>query len=216
MMYGMRQKYMRDLIVKILVRLGLYKPVVELINKVKSEVQAQRMRKNGLKMLKAADENYLNESYPMFFSSNTNIGGNPKPRFIIEYRNNNGLESYWDYKKQVYSSGNAYVNTHTGNLTTMFKLGHTVGGSFPAHLELVYNTNDVILNNQTFFGKGYKLSLEQEIIIHNDQLEYIDGDGTSHFFNKHDSNSNLYYDNDGLKLTIEEQFIYMHVRLRLK
>ena len=156
-------------------------------------------------MLKAADENYLNESYPMFFSSNTNIGGNPKPRFIIEYRNNNGLESYWDYKKQVYSSGNAYVNTHTGNLTTMFKLGHTVGGSFPAHLELVYNTNDVILNNQTFFGKGYKLSLEQEIIIHNDQLEYIDGDGTSHFFNKHDSNSNLYYDNDGLKLTIEEE-----------
>ena len=154
-------------------------------------------------MLKAADENYLNNSFPMFFSSDTSVTGNPKPIFVLQYRNRNGIEGYWDYKKQVYSSGVSYINTHTGNLTTLFRLGHTIGGVFPATLDLIYNTNDVVLNNQTFFGKGYKLSLEQEIKVHTDQLEFNDEDGTIHFFTKQDSNTNVYYDEDGLKLTIE-------------
>lgn len=47
---------MRDLVVKILVGLRLYKPCVELINRLKFEVQARRMRKNGLQMLAAAEQ----------------------------------------------------------------------------------------------------------------------------------------------------------------
>lgn len=47
---------MRDLVVNILVKLGLYKPCVELINRLKFEVQARRMRRDGLAMLSAADK----------------------------------------------------------------------------------------------------------------------------------------------------------------
>lgn len=47
---------MRDLIVKFCVRLGIYKPLVEIINRVKFEVQARRMKRDGLAMLAAADK----------------------------------------------------------------------------------------------------------------------------------------------------------------
>ena len=73
---------MRDLIVKILVRLGLYKPVVELINKVKSEVQAQRMRKNGLKMLKAADEVFTQMGVRAFLTYGCLLGAYREQGFI--------------------------------------------------------------------------------------------------------------------------------------
>lgn len=47
---------MRDLVVKIFVKLGLYKPSVELINRLKFEVQARRMRRSGLQMLEQAEK----------------------------------------------------------------------------------------------------------------------------------------------------------------
>lgn len=47
---------MRDLVVKICVKLGIYKPIVEIINRIKFEVQARRMKRDGLTMLAKADE----------------------------------------------------------------------------------------------------------------------------------------------------------------
>lgn len=47
---------MRDFVVKILVHIGLYKPIVEIINRIKFEVQARRMKRDGLTMLAKADE----------------------------------------------------------------------------------------------------------------------------------------------------------------
>ncbi len=47
---------MRDLIVKVFVTLGIYKPTVEFINRLKFEVQARRMRRDGLNMLATADQ----------------------------------------------------------------------------------------------------------------------------------------------------------------
>ncbi len=47
---------MRDLVVKIFLKLGLYKPTVELINRLKFEVQARRMKRDGLAMLAKADK----------------------------------------------------------------------------------------------------------------------------------------------------------------
>ncbi len=47
---------MRDLLVKIALRLGIYQNIVEYINHCKFMVQSQRMRRNGLKMLSAADK----------------------------------------------------------------------------------------------------------------------------------------------------------------
>ena len=46
---------MRDLIVKITLKLGIYQQIVEIINRVKFNVQARRMRNSGLEMLHEAD-----------------------------------------------------------------------------------------------------------------------------------------------------------------
>ena len=73
---------MRDLIVKILVRLGLYKPVVELINKIKFEIQAKRMRKDGLKMLKAADDVFTQMGVHAFLTYGCLLGAYREHGFI--------------------------------------------------------------------------------------------------------------------------------------
>ena len=46
---------MRDFIVKITLKLGIYQQIVELINRLKFNVQARRMRNSGLQMLREAD-----------------------------------------------------------------------------------------------------------------------------------------------------------------
>jgi len=162
-------------------------------------------------MIKSCEEKYRDENYPMFFSKNNNLNGNAQPVAYITYRNYNGLESYWEYRKQAFTDGISYVNMYNGNLTSQFNLGNIIGGALPITLDLVYNTNDVILKKETFFGKGYKLNLEQFIKIEDEtKLEYIDEDGTIHYFNKENYNSilsnnkdsNTYYDEDGLNLKI--------------
>ena len=161
-------------------------------------------------MIKAVDESkYVDDDFPAFYSKDNNLPGdnNPKPIFSLVYRNHNGLENYLDYRQQSFTDGTAYINTYNGNLTTVFHLGHTVGGNLPVNLDLVYNTNDVILNNETFFSKGYRLNLEQVIkdvtIGNSNYLEYLDEDGTLHYFVK-EENYDKYRDEDGLNLTIEK------------
>ena len=161
-------------------------------------------------MIKSVDESkYVDDDFPAFFSKDNTLSAenNPKPIFSIVYRNHNGLEDYLDYNEQSYTDGSAYVNTYNGNLTTIFHLGHTVGGNLPVNLELVYNSNDVVLNNKTFFSQGYRLNLEQiikEVNIDNtNYLEYLDEDGTLHYFQKEES-SEIYNDEDGLNMTIEK------------
>ncbi len=161
-------------------------------------------------MIKAVDESkYVDEDYPIFYSKDNTLSSenNPKPIFSLIYRNHNGIEDYLNYREQSFTDGVSYINTYNGNLTTLFNIGHTIGGNLPINLGLVYNTNDVILNKETFFKKGYKLTLEQTIkdvtIGDNNYLEYCDEDGTLHYFNK-DSDTNSYCDEDGLNLTIEK------------
>lgn len=65
---------MRDLIVKIFVKLGLYKPTVELINRVKFEIQARRMRQSGLEMLAAADKAFSSMHVRAFLTYGALLG----------------------------------------------------------------------------------------------------------------------------------------------
>ena len=161
---------------------------------------------NGI-MIQSVSKEYIDDEYPAFYSQNNTVeGGNPKPILMITYRNQNGIEDYLDYKSQSFSEGNSYINTYNGNMTTVFNLGYTVGGQLPINLNLIYNTNDILLDNKTFFGKGYKLNYEQIIRVPNteslsDYLEYIDADGTIHYFYK---NNDKYLDEDGLGLTLEK------------
>lgn len=172
---------------------------------------------NGL-MLKLNEEKYNPDVLPSFYSKNNSITGeNPKPLLTISYRNQNGLLDYMDYQTQDFVFGNAYVNSYNGNLTTIFDIGSTSNGKMPVDLKLVYNTNDVILENDYGYGLGYKFNLHQTImeqpIDGKTYLEYSDEDGTLHYFlnqkTSFDDNGyntidteNIYYDEEGLNMTI--------------
>lgn len=162
-------------------------------------------------MLKSVNEEYIDDDYPSYFSKSSGLTPNPQPVFSITYRNQNGLESYMNYKKQFFSEGTACINTYNGNLTTVFDAGRTNSGKFPINLQIIYNTNDVILNKDTGFGKGYKLNYDQTIKMVNineeEYLEYIDEDGTIHYFKRKPPLPNqeedlTYYDEDGLGLSV--------------
>ncbi len=169
-------------------------------------------------MLKQNEEKYNPDFIAQFFSKDNNIiGSNPKPVLSISYRNQNGLLNYMDYQEQVFSEGKTYVNNYNGNMTSIFNIGNTIGGKMPVSLNLVYNTNDVVLNNNYGYGLGYKLNLHQIIkeqtIDGRTYLEYLDEDGTLHYFlnqkTTFDDNGynttdteNVYYDEDGLDMTI--------------
>jgi len=164
-------------------------------------------------MVKRADENYNSNIKTDFFFSktfddlhNTKVG----PTLIINYRNLNGLEDYMSYKTGEFSEGASYINNLTGNLTTTFNLNETIGGKYPIGVSLIYNTNDVVLNNNIGYGLGWKFNLHETIketeIDSNKYLEYVDADGTLHYFRyDYDNESNLdtskYIDEDGLGLT---------------
>jgi len=155
-------------------------------------------------MLKENTEAYRSDIIPAFFSNNNVVSGNnPKPYIAISYRNQTGLENYWNYQSQSFSIGKTYLNTYNGNLVGLFDINKTVGGKLPANLSLVYNSNDVTLGTNIGLGLGYRFNLNQtikEVTIESiSYLEYIDSDGTVHYFI---SDGTEYKDEDGLNLTI--------------
>ena len=174
-------------------------------------------------LIKENKEVYTNDAIPMFFSKNNSVsGGNPKPLLSVTYRNQNGLESYMDYITQSFSQGKVSINKYNGNLIGIFNIGSTIKGKMPVTLNWVYNTNDVILNQNIGCGLGGRFNLLQticqatEITEENvEYLKYIDEDGTIHYFLnkkvKYDETNgfvttnyeNTFYDEDGLELVIE-------------
>lgn len=73
---------MRDLLVKIALRLGIYQQLVEYINRLKFEVQARRMRRNGLQMLAAAQEALDNMHVRAFLTYGALLGAYRDKGFI--------------------------------------------------------------------------------------------------------------------------------------
>ena len=169
-------------------------------------------------MLKQNLLKYNANILPAFYSNNNNSTGiNPKPVLSISYRNQNGIENYMNYQTKGFYDGEAYVNNYNGNLTTIFDIGSTISGKMPIGLNLIYNTNDVVLEKNYGYGLGYKLNLHQtikeQLIDSKTYLEYCDEDGTLHYFLNEkamfDENGyniintqNIYYDEDGLDMTI--------------
>ncbi len=178
-------------------------------------------------LIKAHLEQY-HQNYPMmscFSKNNIVTGNNPKPELVIHYKNQNGLESYMDYQQQTLSDITLHSNLYNGNLVGTINVGNTISGRFPAHLSLIYNTNDVILNNNYGYGLGLGLNfhqiLKEDMIDGFSVLEYKDADGTLHYFYKGSDlgndypedpsnpkvkrDPNTYYDEDGLSLTIKRE-----------
>ena len=160
-------------------------------------------------LLKSDDEsNRPNVKVASFCSKNyTQVADTPKPLLIITYQNQNGLEDYFSYQEQSFDSGTSYINTYNGNLTSVFQLGETLGTNNPIQLSLIYNTNDVVLGHDYGCGLGCKFSYDQsikEVMIENQLwLEYLDEDGTKHYFYQEVVNGQtIFKDEDGLFFTI--------------
>ena len=73
---------MRDFIVKILLRLGLYRPMIAFINQIKFKQQVRKMRKNGLEMLQMADQAFTSMRVQAFLTFGTLLGAYRDKGFI--------------------------------------------------------------------------------------------------------------------------------------
>ena len=73
---------MRDFIVKILLHLGLYRPMIVFINQIKFKKQVRKMRKNGLEMLQMADQAFTSMGVQAFLTFGTLLGAYRDKGFI--------------------------------------------------------------------------------------------------------------------------------------
>lgn len=73
---------MRDFIVKILLTIGLYRPIIKIINQLKFKQQVHKMRKNGLEMLCIADKAFNSMGVKAFLSFGTLLGAYRDKGFI--------------------------------------------------------------------------------------------------------------------------------------
>lgn len=73
---------MRDFIVNILLKLNLYKPAVNCINRIKFEIQARKMKKDGLEMLAAADKALSSIGVQAFLTYGALLGAFREKGFI--------------------------------------------------------------------------------------------------------------------------------------
>ena len=163
-------------------------------------------------MIKKYNEIYEEErKESLYYSKSHNVTTvDPKPFLTVTYKNKNGLESYMSYEQINFKGISSYVNRFTGNLTNVINLSTTPTGRFPASLSVIYNTNDVILNNNYGYKVGYKLNYHQLLkeltIEETDYVEYLDEDGTLHYFL---NVNNELIDEDGLGLKLlKENDIY--------
>ena len=174
-------------------------------------------------MFKASDEVETAQinNYKQFYSSDYADFTSSLPILSIVFRNNNGLESYWDYTS--HSAGRAgvgSVNNFTGNLVwTHTDMGFG-GNRMPVTISHVYNLNDSAIpsdrnnsndtgGNSFGMGNGWRSNFNQLVYRWEitdgtvpDAEYYIweDTDGTDHYFKY--ASANTYKDEDGLELTL--------------
>ena len=127
-----------------------------------------------------------------------------RPYLQITFRNNNGIENYWDYSTaSAGRAGTGYVNTYTGNLTWIRSDLGFGGNIMPVSISHTYNLNDSG-ENPYGMGYGWRTNFNQRVYYWEEDDSYYvweDGDGTSHYF-KYGSYA-TYYDEDNLGLTLK-------------
>ncbi len=155
-------------------------------------------------MFKATDaiENAGATNWMRFYPSSW--VGTEKPVLTIVYRNNNGLEGYWDYTTaSAGRAGTGYVNQFTGNMVWIHNDIGFGGNRMPVSINHVYNANDSD-DNSSGMGYGWRTNYNQKVssLGYIGGVEYCtweDADGTTHYFEKSGS---VYKDEDGLELTL--------------
>ena len=129
------------------------------------------------------------------------------PALAIVFRNNNGLEGYWDYtSSSAGRAGTGYINDYTGNLVWVHSDIGFGGNRMPVSIDHIYNANDSASN--TFgLGYGWRTNYNQrayKCTLANLAKQYYvweDADGTDHYF-YYDEDDKKYVDEDGLELTL--------------
>ncbi len=163
-------------------------------------------------MFKTSDsiENAGVEKFRQFCSSD--FGVINRPTLQIWFRNNNGLESWWDYTSaSAGRAGTGSVNSYSGNLVwTRSDMGFS-GNRMPVSVGYTYNTNDAA-NNRFGMGYGWRSDFNQLLYqwdedgdgtIQSDEDFYIweDSDGTSHYF-KYNSDKGKIIEADGMEMEL--------------
>ena len=167
-------------------------------------------------MFKASDEVESGGvgNYKQFLSSDygTELS---RPLLSITFRNNNGLEDYWNYTtSSAGRAGTGYVNNYTGNLVWVRNDMGFGGNRMPVAISHIYNLNDVIgstdgnsttaTNGNVFgLGNGWRTNFNQRIFqwqVNPNYYRWEDSDGTDHYFLY--ESPGVYKDEDGLELTL--------------
>lgn len=153
-----------------------------------------------------AEENVTTNSWKQFYSAE-GASFLHIPNVLITFRNNNGLESYWDYTtSSAGRAGTGYVNQYSGNLVWIRDDIGFGGNRMPVTISHVYNAND---STENLFGMGYgwRTNFNQRVYhwdeekAYGDYYVWEDSDGTDHYFLY--ESSKTYKDEDGLELTLK-------------
>ena len=138
-----------------------------------------------------------------FYSSDYSTSPAVMPALAITFRNNNGLENYWDYTgSSAGRAGTGYINNYTGNLVWIRSDIGFGGNRMPVSINHVYNANDAD-NNSFGMGYGWRTSFNQLVYqwsVNGNYYVWEDSDGTSHYFLY--ESTGKYKDEDGLELTL--------------
>ena len=127
-----------------------------------------------------------------------------RPHILISYVNYSGLEDYWTYHtQQIGRAGTGYVNDYNGNMILTHATASTYGNLMPATLTHVYNSNDKDIDMG--YGYGFRLNYHQTLapvtIGTINYYEYVDEDGTHHYF-YNDTEKKKWVDESGIDLTL--------------
>jgi len=162
----------------------------------------------------AGDDNLV-----QFYSSDFDAVYHTKsPVVVIKFRNNNGLEEYWDYTSaSAGRAGAGSVNNFTGNLTWTFSDMGFGGNRMPVDISHVYNLNDInnLPNdgnnsndsggNAFGMGIGWRTNFNQLLYQWNVNSGYYvleDSDGTDHYFYKDNTEVGTYFHENNEKIIL--------------
>jgi len=167
---------------------------------------------------RAVDFGYESDFHGVVFSSpsSTNVyiyceaaSSSYRPYLEVAYRNNVGLESYWDYDQYAVGNASIYINKYNDAMTIVHD-DVSIASDLPISVQHIYmsaytysNYNPGNVYTSANYGLGWKLNYQQVVISRSStSYEYYDADGTSHYFYK---NGSIFQDEDGLGLKIEPQ-----------
>ena len=167
----------------------------------------------GMLFRLANEESLSTHTIAQFWSVDYSIYTGTKPILEIEFRNNNGLESYWDYTaSSAGRAGTGYINNYSGNLVWVRGDIGFGGNRMPVSINHVYNASDAVAASNADdaddadfgLGDGWRTNFNQRVYpwsVNGNYYVWEDSDGTYHYFER-DAESGEYKDEDNLDLTL--------------